>query len=350
MTCVEEPCGALLSASNLSKRFALPRSLLSQFLGAPPQVLHALDQVNLTIHKGEALGIVGESGCGKSTLARCLVGLQQPSDGEILFRGTSVSALRGEAKQTFHSEVQMIFQDPISSLNLRMTVGRAIREVLKVHNRARGHEHARVEELLRLVGLPQDSFVRRPYQFSGGQRQRVGIARALAVEPRILIADEAVSALDVSVQGQIINLFLELQSALGLSLIFISHDLRLVRHISHRVMVMYLGRVVETGPAWEVFERPRHPYTGALRSALPTLKPRPDKHSAAIRGELPSPLNPPSGCAFHTRCPVAQAICKTDIPALTERNGGWPVACHFPDTVRPSFIPRQPTAIKPPPT
>jgi oligopeptide/dipeptide ABC transporter ATP-binding protein len=320
-----------LQGVDLGKEFRSPRSLLSSLRGEPPWVLRALDHVSLDVSAGETLGIVGESGCGKSTLARCLVRLQSLSEGTILFKGQDITALTGDARRNFHCDVQMIFQDPVGSLNPRLAAGQALAEVLKVHGRATGRIKERVAELLSIVNLPPDSSERRPYQFSGGQRQRIGIARALAVEPKVLIADEAVSALDVSVQGQIINLLIELQNRLGLAIIFISHDLRLVRHISHRVLVMYLGRVVETGPAAEVFLRPRHPYTHALRNAVPALRPNALRRAPAISGELPSPLNPPSGCAFHTRCPIARPICAKEQPALAERQGQWRVACHFPD-------------------
>jgi oligopeptide/dipeptide ABC transporter ATP-binding protein len=321
----------ILQAMDLSKEFHSPRTLMSRLRREPPWILRALDHVSLDVKAGETLGVVGESGCGKSTLARCIVHLQSVTEGKILFKGQDVTALKGESRQGFHGDVQMIFQDPVGSLNPRLSAGQALTEVLKVHGRGDGRIKERVAELLSLVNLPADSVGRRPYQFSGGQRQRIGIARALAVEPKVLIADEAVSALDVSVQGQIINLLIELQNRLGLAIIFISHDLRLIRHISHRVLVMYLGRVVETGPSAEVFARPRHPYTYALRNAVPALRPNVARRAPAISGELPSPLNPPSGCAFHTRCPIARPICAKEQPALVERQGKWPVACHFPD-------------------
>ena len=328
---IQPRAAPILQAIDLGKEFHSPRTLLSRLKGEPPWTLRALDHVSLDVSPGETVGIVGESGCGKSTLARCLVRLQTLSEGTILFKGQDVTSLKGEARKDFHCDVQMIFQDPVGSLNPRLTAGQALAEVLKVHRRGVGRVKERVAELLSLVNLPPDSAERRPYQFSGGQRQRIGIARALAVEPRILIADEAVSALDVSVQGQIINLLIELQNRLGLAIIFISHDLRLIRHISHRVLVMYLGRVVETGPSAEVFAAPRHPYTFALRNAVPALRPNILRRAPAISGELPSPLKPPSGCAFHTRCPIARPICAVEQPALTERQGKWPVACHFPD-------------------
>lgn len=321
----------LLQVVDLSKEFHSPRSVLSRLRGEQPWVLRALDHVSLEVRAGETLGVVGESGCGKSTLARCIVHLQSVTEGKILFKGQDVTTLKRESRESFHGDVQMIFQDPVGSLNPRMSAGQALAEVLKVHGRGEGRIKERVAELLALVNLPPDSAERRPYQFSGGQRQRIGIARALAVEPKVLIADEAVSALDVSVQGQIINLLIELQNRLGLAIIFISHDLRLIRHISHRVLVMYLGRVVETGPSAEVFATPRHPYTYALRNAVPALRPNAARRAPAISGELPSPLNPPSGCAFHTRCPIARPICAQEQPALVERQGKWPVACHFPD-------------------
>jgi oligopeptide/dipeptide ABC transporter ATP-binding protein len=323
----------ILQAQDLVKDFPIAQGFVAQWTGHKAQVLRALDHVSLEVSVGETLGIVGESGCGKSTLARCLAGLQLITGGRLHFNCRELDTLAGRDRLEFHRNVQMIFQDPVGSLNPRMSAGQAIGEVLAVHGRAEGRIAERTAELLQLVNLPADAAQRRPYQFSGGQRQRIGIARALAVEPKVLIADEAVSALDVSVQGQIINLLLELQNRLRLAIVFISHDLRLVRHISHRVLVMYLGRVVETGPSAELFAAPRHPYTRALRNAVPALRPRQARAAPAIRGELPSPLDPPSGCAFHTRCPIAQPVCSKERPLLEDRGGRWPVACHFPDSV-----------------
>ncbi len=319
---------ALLSASNLTRRFPGNRGLLDMLARKPRPVVHALSDVSIDVSAGETLGIVGESGCGKSTLARCLVRLIEPDEGNISFDGADVGSLEGPARRKFNRAVQMVFQDPYASLNPRMTVGSTLAEALRVHEIVPAAEiNARVASLLDLVQLPATAATRYPHEFSGGQRQRIGIARALAVEPRVIIADEPVSALDVSVQAQIVNLFMELQERLGLALVFITHDLRLVRHMTHRVAVMYLGRVVEIGPVEDIFTAPRHPYTRALISAVPQLTPGLLRGEPAVRGELPSPLSPPSGCAFHPRCPIALPQCAAERPALDARGGTWPVAC-----------------------
>jgi oligopeptide/dipeptide ABC transporter ATP-binding protein len=285
-------------------------------LRRPHRAVHALSGVSVAVHAGETLGIVGESGCGKSTLARALVRLHRPDAGMVRFEGDDIASLTGPALLRFNRAVQMVFQDPFASLNPRMTVGATLAEALRVHHIvAEADIQARVLALLDQVQLPASAAARHPHEFSGGQRQRIGIARALAVEPRVIIADEPVSALDVSVQAQIVNLFVELQERLGLALVFITHDLRLVRHMTHRVAVMYLGRVVETGPTQTLFAAPRHPYTRALISAVPSLTPGQPK-AEAVRGELPSPLNPPSGCAFHPRCPIAEPRCAVEAPNL----------------------------------
>ena len=307
---------ALLSAEAVEKRFAVPRNLPDMLLRRPHRAVHALSGVSVAVHAGETLGIVGESGCGKSTLARALVRLHRPDAGMVRFEGDDIASLTGPALLRFNRAVQMVFQDPFASLNPRMTVGATLAEALRVHHIvAEADIQARVLALLDQVQLPASAAARHPHEFSGGQRQRIGIARALAVEPRVIIADEPVSALDVSVQAQIVNLFVELQERLGLALVFITHDLRLVRHMTHRVAVMYLGRVVETGPTQTLFAAPRHPYTRALISAVPSLTPGQPK-AEAVRGELPSPLNPPSGCAFHPRCPIAEPRCAVEAPNL----------------------------------
>ncbi len=314
----------LLNIEGLTKRFPGRRSFADIVARRPRPVVRAVEAVTLDVMRGETLGIVGESGCGKSTLARCLVRLHRPDAGSVRYDGADVLSLEAGAQAAFSRRVQMVFQDPYSSLNPRMTVGETLAEALDVH---RLNRPGRVAELLELVHLPAEAAGRYPHEFSGGQRQRIGIARALAVEPELIVADEPVSALDVSVQAQVVNLFLELQARLGLTIVFITHDLRLVRHLTHRVAVMYLGRIVEVGPTAELFAAPRHPYTRALLRAVPQLKPGRRGGEAAVMGELPSPLNPPSGCAFHPRCPIAVAACKGEVPALTERGGGWPVAC-----------------------
>ena len=319
---------SLLEIREVSKRFPARRALADMLRGKPKQAVHAVEQVSLDVFAGETLGIVGESGCGKSTLARCLVRLHEPDGGAISFDGQDVLGMTGAARRAFNRRVQMVFQDPYGSLNPRMTVGDTLAEALHVHAIVpKPGISARVRELLDLVHLPADAAERYPHEFSGGQRQRIGIARALAVEPRLIIADEPVSALDVSVQAAIVNLFMELQDRLGLTLVFITHDLRLVKHMTHRVAVMYLGRIVEVGPTAELFAAPRHPYTQALIRAVPLVKPGRRNSEAAVMGELPSPLAPPPGCAFHPRCPKADVGCSAEVPALAERGGGWKVAC-----------------------
>jgi oligopeptide/dipeptide ABC transporter ATP-binding protein len=316
----------ILSVVDVSKRFTGRRGLGRMLRGEKAPVVHALADVSLSIRRGETLGIVGESGCGKSTLARCLVGLHQPDGGSIAWDG---AALAGRPQ---FRAAQMVFQDPFGSLNPRLTVGSALAEVVGVHKlRPKGEIAARVRELLEQVHLPEDAAERYPHEFSGGQRQRIGIARALAAEPLMLIADEPVSALDVSVQAQIVNLFLELQERLSLTLVFITHDLRLVRHLTERVAVMYLGRVVEVAETQALFASPRHPYTQGLLAAVPTIAEARRPSGPAITGELPSPLAPPPGCAFHPRCPVAVARCRTERPGLDALAtlDAHRVACHL---------------------
>ncbi len=316
----------LLQADDLVRAFAA-RGLAWR---GPRPVVRALGGVTLSIARGETLAVVGESGCGKSTLARTLVRLIELDSGQIDFAGENVRALRGDALLRYNRRVQMIFQDPYGSLNPRMTVGEMLEEALRVHRMVpAGRRKARVAELLSLVRLPADAAGRLPHEFSGGQRQRIAIARALSVEPELLIADEIVSSLDVSVQAQILNLLLDLQQRLGLAMLFVSHDLRVVRHLAHRVAVMYLGRIVEVGDADAVFGAPMHPYTQALLRAAPRMQPGRRRDEAALSGELPSPMAIPRGCPFHPRCPLVFDRCRTEVPRLHVRADGHRAECHL---------------------
>lgn len=336
MTVANQTAEPLLSIRNLSMRFEKPRSLSDTIARRPRQVVSALNGVDLDVMPAETVGIVGESGCGKSTLARCIAGLHRPSGGEILFEGESVVGLNGPRRRAFNKRVQMMFQDPYTSLNPRMTVRDTLREALTVHRMREGSAiDRRVDELLGLVRLPEGAADKFPHEFSGGQRQRIGVARALALEPVCLIADELVSALDVSVQAQVVNLVLELQENLRLTVLFVAHDLRLVRHVSHRVAVIYLGAVVEIGPSEALFSRPRHPYSKALLAAVPSLDPADRNRAPALSGELPSPLDIPPGCPFHARCPHAAGRCRTDKPMLRPVGAGM-AACHFAETITAS--------------
>ena len=322
----------LLQADDLERAFPVRmglRGLRGLWRRGPRPVVQALAGASVAVERGETLAIVGESGCGKSTLARALVRLMELDGGQIVFEGEDVRALRGEALRRYNRRVQMVFQDPYGSLNPRMTAGETLAEALEVHRIVpRGAVPARVRELLELVGLPVDAAGRLPRAFSGGQRQRLAIARALAVEPALLIADEIVSALDVSVQAQILNLLLDMQERLGLAIIFVSHDLRVVRHLAHRVAVMYLGRIVEAGAAERVFADAQHPYTQALLRAAPELGRRTQSTEAALRGELPSPMRRVAGCPFHPRCPKVFDRCRVEAPALRVR-AGHSAACHL---------------------
>ncbi len=289
----------------------------------------AVDDVNLDIYPGETLGLVGESGSGKSTLGRLILGLIKPSSGEVFFDGQELGALSRRALRRLRRQMQLVFQDPYSSLNPRMRVQSIVGEGLEIHKLKRGDEkRARIIELLQMVGLDAQALGRYPHEFSGGQRQRIGIARALAVEPQFIVLDEPVSALDVSIQAQIINLLQDLQARLNLTYLFIAHDLRVVEHVSRRVAIMYVGKIVEIADRDEIYRNPRHPYTRALLSAVPTVKV--DERTERIRlpGEMPSPLNPPPGCRFHPRCPYAIDICKRVEPALEANQSGHAVACH----------------------
>ena len=325
----------LLTVDDLVRTFPLRSGFVGMLKGGSRPTVRALNGVTLAVERGETLAVVGESGSGKSTLARTLVRLIEADSGRILFDGEDVRALRGEALRRYNRRVQMVFQDPYGSLNPRMTVGEMLGEALCVHNMVPAEKRAaRIAELLALVRLPASASPRLPHEFSGGQRQRIAIARALSVEPDLLIADEIVSSLDVSVQAQILNLLLDLQDQLALAILFVSHDLRVVRHLAHRVAIMYLGRVVELGPAESVFNGPRHPYTQALLRAAPTMEPppdgvRPSAGKAAVAGELPSPLAIPSGCPFHPRCPVANVECIRDVPPMHMTDDGHLATCHL---------------------
>lgn len=323
----------LLSIRDLCMRFEKRRSLSDALAGRPRQVVSALNGVDLDVMPAETLGIVGESGCGKSTLARCIAGLNRPTSGDIRFEGESVIDLKGARRRSYNKRVQMMFQDPYTSLNPRMTVRDTLREAITVHRMREGAGiDRRVDELLDLVRLPDGAADKYPHEFSGGQRQRIGIARALSLEPTCLVADELVSALDVSVQAQVVNLLLELQDNLGLTVLFVAHDLRLVRHVSHRVAVIYLGAIVEIGPSEALFSKPMHPYSQALLAAAPSLDPTTRRRAPALAGELPSPLDIPPGCPFHIRCPHATALCRQEKPTLRPVGHGM-TACHFAETI-----------------
>jgi peptide/nickel transport system ATP-binding protein len=292
--------------------------------------LTAVDAVDIQLRPGETLGLAGESGCGKSTVARLLTGILPPTSGSILYKGIDLTKLGKEQFTTYRKDVQMIFQDPFSSLNPRMWVGDIIGEPLGIHKLATGQaKRDRVVHLMSKVGLSEEHYYRYPHEFSGGQRQRIGIARALAVSPQLIIADEPVSALDLSIQAQIINLLQELKQDLGIAFLFITHDLSVIRHMSDRIAVMYLGKVVETGTRTEVLDRFLHPYTEALLSSVPTVSPVVGKKRIVLPGDIPSPLNPPTGCHFHPRCPYAKDICRVTVPLLEDKEGSHQAACHF---------------------
>jgi peptide/nickel transport system ATP-binding protein len=321
----------LLHVDGLVKHYLLPRE---NFL-EKHRVLRAIDGVDLDVFPGETVGLVGESGCGKSTLARVVMRLEEPTEGRVVFDGTDISHASQGTIRPMRRRMQIIFQDPYASLNPRMTVGQILAGPLRLHGLAHGAAQARerVEQLLNLVGLPPAAAERFPHEFSGGQRQRISIARALAVEPVFVVGDEPISALDVNIQAQIINLMIGLQERLGLTYLFIAHDLAVVRHISDRIVVLYLGRVMETAPARELFRHPLHPYTASLISAVPHLEGGRIRQRIMLRGEVPSALNPPSGCRFRTRCPAATQRCAQDVPVLAEVAPGHQVACHFPGSV-----------------
>jgi peptide/nickel transport system ATP-binding protein len=317
---------SLLEVKNLKVHFPVKHGLFSRVQG----YVKAVDDVSLTIEPGETLGLVGESGCGKTTLGRAIIRLIEPTSGQVIFNGEEITQLRGSDLRQRRRGFQMIFQDPYGSLNPRMTVEQIIGEAIDIHKLAEtpGARRARINELLQAVGLNAVHAQRYPHEFSGGQRQRIGIARALAVEPRLIVCDEPVSALDVSVQAQIINLLMDLQQQRGIAYLFIAHDLAVVEHISRRVMVMYLGRIVEIAEAKELARSPKHPYTQALLSAVPVVDPASKRKRIVLPGDVPSPINPPPGCTFHPRCPAVIDICKVQMAPLREISPGHWVACH----------------------
>jgi peptide/nickel transport system ATP-binding protein/oligopeptide transport system ATP-binding protein len=316
----------VLEVTDLRKHFVVRKGLLRRRVGQ----VFAVDGVSFSIAPGETLGLVGESGCGKSTVARTVMRLIEPSGGSIRLGGTEVTRLSRAAMRPFRRQMQMIFQDPFSSLNPRMTAGQIVAEPLLVHGVAHGRAaEERAEALFAQVGLRPGQMRNYPHQFSGGQRQRISIARALALGPKLIIGDEPVSALDVSIQAQVINLLSDLQKAHGLSYLFIAHDLAVVEHISHRVAVMYLGRIVEIADKITLFQHPLHPYTEALLAAVPVPDPKLKRARKLLEGDVPSPLNPPSGCAFHTRCPLAEARCRSETPLLRQAGNDHLVACHL---------------------
>lgn len=302
--------------------------------GLTKKAVRAVDGVSLAVREGETLGLVGESGCGKSTLGRVFLRLLDPTAGEVRFEDTDITHLGSEQMRPLRRRMQIIFQDPYSSLNPRMTVRATVGEAMRIHGLVKDddEEEDRVAALLKRVGLRPEHANRYPHEFSGGQRQRIGVARALAVEPRFIVADEPISALDVSIQAQIVNLLTELQEELGLSYLFIAHDLKVVELVSHRVAVMYLGRVVELAEATELYAEPKHPYTKALLSAVPVPDPKGKRERIVLEGDVPSPLDPPSGCSFHPRCAIAEkGLCDRKVPELKQLSGGREVACHLAD-------------------
>ena len=326
----------LLEVEHLKQHFPIRKGLLNRHVGD----VHAVDDVTFTLRQGETLGLVGESGCGKTTLSRTIMRLIDPTAGRILFRGDDITAAGRKDLRPLRKEMQMVFQDPFASLNPRKRIGQIIGAPLALHGVAKDDIGRRTRELLDRVGLSPEHAGRFPHEFSGGQRQRIGIARALALEPKLIVLDEPVSALDVSVQAQIVNLLDDLQDDFGLTYVFVAHDLSVVRHVSDRIAVMYLGKIMELSPAEELYNKPVHPYTAALLSAIPVPDPRENRRRERIvvTGEPPSPVDPPSGCVFHTRCPRARDVCKAEVPRLSEYAGGHVAACHFPISVTPDEV------------
>ncbi len=318
----------LLQVSNLKKYFPIHSGVFLRQSGN----VYAVDDISFHVDAGETLGIVGESGCGKSTVGKTILRLHEPTAGQITYQGRDICELDQKEMVSLRREMQIIFQDPFASLNSRHTIGTILQEPYVIHKIGTEQERRKwVDELLKKVGLPLDSYHRYPHEFSGGQRQRIGIARAIALKPKLIICDEPVSALDVSVQSQVINLLLDLQQEMGLSLIFIAHDLAVVRHVSDRVVVMYLGKIVESASAEEIYQNPQHPYTRSLIDAIPVADPKREKNKQRLRGEVPSPIDPPAGCYFHTRCPQCFERCKIEAPLLQECGSDHEAACHLLD-------------------
>src|SRR3954471_23157652 len=345
MSDVAEPQGdAIMEVRDLVKHFPVRAGFMKRQVGA----VQAVDGLSFDVYRGETLGLVGESGCGKSTTARLLLRLMAPTSGSIRFDGDEIATISGAQLKALRLKMQMIFQDPYSSLNPRKTVGSIIADPFVIHKlkKAKGERKRAVQELMDTVGLNPEHYNRYPHEFSGGQRQRIGVARALALKPRVIVAGEPVSALDVSIQAQVLNLLRDLQRELGLTIVFIAHDLSVVRHMCDRIAVMYLGKVVELASSEELYAHPRHPYTGALLSAVPVADPRmaATKKRQILAGDVPSPTNPPPACRFHTRCPKAVAgKCDVDEPLLDHKDGGNLAACHFPLSDE-EIVERVPTA------